>query len=52
MKTGLESSMGRAERAWSSESGPLERIVERVVSKSLPPTFSLIRSWGRGPAPK
>ena len=52
MKTGLGfgSSVVRFDKAAKSESEPPDCIVESVVSKSLPPTLSLIRSlwWGPG----
>jgi len=38
---------GRVERVDKSESGPPDWSVDIVVSKSLPPTLSLIRSLGR-----
>lgn len=43
MKTGLDDE-DRLDKAASSESGPPDWRVDTVVSKSLPPTFSLIRS--------
>lgn len=52
MKTGLGfgSWLVRFDKAAKSESEPPDCMVESVVSKSLPPTFSLIRSlwWGPG----
>ena len=52
MKTGLGfgSSVVRFDKAAKSESEPPDCMVESVVSKSLPPTLSLIRSlwWGPG----
>lgn len=44
INTGFEDCTWRLERAARSESGPPERRVEMVVSKSFPPTFSLMRS--------
>ena len=49
MKTGFGSLVVRFDKAAKSESAPPERMVDRVVSKSLPPTLSLIRSLGCGP---
>lgn len=44
MKTGVGSEDWRLESAKRRESGPPERRVVSVVSKSFPPTFSLMRS--------
>lgn len=49
IKTGSGSSEVRLERAAKRESGPPVWIVDKVVSKSLPPTLSLIRSSVRCP---
>ena len=44
MKTGFGSLEKRFDSAKRRESGPPDRIVESVVSKSLPPTLSFMRS--------
>ncbi|MCI66102.1 hypothetical protein A2U01_0087360, partial [Trifolium medium] len=44
MKTGFGSFEKRLESAKRRESGPPERMVVRVVSKSFPPTLSFMRS--------
>lgn len=49
MKTGFGSSVERFDRAAKRESGPPAWIVDKVVSKNLPPTLSLMRSSAQGP---
>lgn len=48
MKTGFGSSVERFDRAAKRESGPPACIVDKVVSKNLPPTLSLMRSSVQG----